>query len=87
MKRIGFTLVELMTAIAIMGILAGVAAFALADPAHGRRPSDTTAAARALDQAAQEGEPVTLRVRREDSTVTHITGLPDGRIVTDADSI
>jgi prepilin-type N-terminal cleavage/methylation domain-containing protein len=76
----GFTLVELIVVLAIMGILAGIAAFAASNGTGTSRRVDEPAAACA-DSAAASGSRITLRVQDSAEGRSAVTCLPDGRVI------
>lgn len=84
--RRGVTLVELMVALAILTIAAGVASVAIPSvaPANAR---DLVRAqiARGRSRAIATGEPVTMRVRTDSApdTVATATAFPDGSVIAD----
>lgn len=83
--RAGFTLVEMVVAIAVLGILAGVAAVALhvsAEPDARERRSAQIAAMRR--EAVETRRPVTFTVEVEGGGVAELRALPDGRVEGDS---
>ena len=80
MNRDGFTLVELIVALTILGILAGVAAFAaggtLSDKQATADPDATL-----FDSAVSLGLPVSRRMVDSAGTIEWTTYMPDGRVV------
>jgi prepilin-type N-terminal cleavage/methylation domain-containing protein len=86
MNARGFTLMELVVVLALMGILAGVASLSAAGstPLRQRSPSSFEAA---RDSAIADGRPRTEIVADTGGSFGHITFLPDGRVVTDAHSL
>lgn len=80
-RRSGFTLIELIVVIAMLGIIAGVTAVSLrspVDPATLENAEITAASRRAIES----GHPVSISVRRQQH-VYAITAKPDGRVVAD----
>lgn len=78
-SRTGFTLVELMVVLVILGIMAGVAGLAVrslerTDPAVER----AAAIADARRQALRTRRPVTLSVRMGGDSVGRLVAFPDG---------
>lgn len=82
--RRGFTLIELIVAVAIVGIMAGVAGLAFSRAAPVRSVNDTAAqVAAARSDALRLRRPVSVAVRI-DGRVHRVTALPDGRVVGDS---
>ncbi|HEY0014676.1 MAG TPA: prepilin-type N-terminal cleavage/methylation domain-containing protein [Longimicrobium sp.] len=80
-SRTGFTLVELMVVLVILGIMAGVAGLAArslerTDPAAERAGTIADARRRAL----QTRRPVTLSVRMGGDSVGRLVAFPDGSV-------
>ena len=79
MNRAGFTLVELIVALTIMAILAGVAAFAAS---HALPPrTDEAADTYVLDSAADDGRIHVRRSTDSAGTAAWASYLPDGRVL------
>lgn len=76
----GFTLVEVIVVLAIMGILAGIAAFAASNSA-GTSPRADQVAAACADSAAAKGSRLTQWVQDSAGGGISVTCLPDGRII------
>ena len=84
MNARGFTLMELIVVLALMGILAGVAALSAAGSTPLRQRSEASVEA-ARDSTIADGKPRTETVADTDGNPGHITFLPDGRVVTGTD--
>ena len=82
MNARGFTLMELIVVLALMGILAGVAALSAAGSAPLRQRSALSSET-ARDSAIMDGEPRTATVADTGGNLGHVTFLPDGRVVAD----
>ncbi|HEX7123411.1 MAG TPA: prepilin-type N-terminal cleavage/methylation domain-containing protein [Gemmatimonadaceae bacterium] len=80
MNRWGFTLAELIVALAILGVLAGVAAFAVGgDLPTGEASLDPDATL--LDSAISLGFPVSRRKVDSTGAAEWTTYMPDGRVI------
>jgi prepilin-type N-terminal cleavage/methylation domain-containing protein len=83
----GTTLVELMVAMSLLAIIAGIAAFTLAGHGDRRReppPSVSSRIAALRDSAVASGRPVSAELV-EGAVPVVVTILPDGRIIADRD--
>lgn len=83
-RRAGFTLVELMVVLAVLGVMAGVAG--LAARSLERRDPETERAAAIADarrRALETRRPVTLQVQVGDSAA-RLIALPDGSVRRDS---
>ena len=77
----GFTLVEMMVVMTLIGVVAGVAAMSLGVPDNDREPAEARLAM-ARDSAARHGIAVTVAVDSSaDGGVLLV--LPDGRLIGD----
>ncbi|HET7602829.1 MAG TPA: prepilin-type N-terminal cleavage/methylation domain-containing protein [Gemmatimonadales bacterium] len=80
MNRWGFTLAELIVTLVILGVLAGVAAFAAGgDLSNGEGNQDSGATL--LDSAISLGLPVSRRMVDSAGTAEWTTYMPDGRVI------
>jgi prepilin-type N-terminal cleavage/methylation domain-containing protein len=78
-NRAGFTLVELIVAITIMAILAGVVAFAASHAIPPR--TDEAVGTYMLDSAADDGRIHVRRSTDSAGTIIWTSYLPDGRVL------
>lgn len=76
----GFTLVELIVVLAIMGILAGIAAFAASNDT-GTSPWADDRTAPCADSATTTGSRITQTAQDSAEGSPTVTCLPDGRII------
>ena len=81
--RPGATLIEMVAALALLALVAGVVTPALRDARHAPREERATLLAAARDTALREGRPVTIVVRL-DGRVVAATAFPDGSVVADS---
>lgn len=82
--RPGLTLVELIAAIAILGLMAGIAGVAYRGAEPVSAPDEFTAAVSAARrEAVRLRTPVTISIRA-DGQLRDATALPDGSVVIDA---
>lgn len=80
MNRDGFTLAELIVTLTILGVLAGVAAFAAGGTLSDKRATADPDAA-LLDSAISLGFPVSRRTVDSAGAGQWTTYMPDGRVI------
>ena len=81
-REAGVTLIELLVALALMGLMAGVSALAFRERKHWTPPvrdAAVAALAAARQEAVRSGHPVTV-VTVTDTGVVRGTAWPDGRV-------
>ncbi len=75
----GFTLIEILVVLAILGILAGVSSMAFAAPGGAEAPSRAQILRDAREEAIRTRSPVMIRT--DTATGSSILFLPDGRAI------